>query len=234
MWKSLYLGYGQWAFSTDGKSLGYTDDSKFVDYLNMLIRLQDSGAVLSQQEEIARYRRAGVESRPIVTGKSAMESIWSNQLVALWTAAGESRTFKLNPLPRPKGGQPESYVHPSMFIAITSHSKHPKEAAIFIDFMTNDEEANKILLAERGVPISPKIQAAIAPLLTPPQVETQNYLALIETDSSPLPPPDPVSQTKLNDNLYVPQLIDPVLLKQTSPEDAMARFRKDATALLQS
>src|SRR5262249_2505049 len=26
LWKSLYLGYGQWGFSQDGKGLGYTDD----------------------------------------------------------------------------------------------------------------------------------------------------------------------------------------------------------------
>ena len=31
--------------------------------------------------------------------------------------------------------------------------------------MTNDVEANKILLGERGVPISPKIQDAIKPLV---------------------------------------------------------------------
>ena len=43
--------------------------------------------------------------------------------------------------------------------------------------------------------------------------------------------PDPV-QTKLNDNLFLPQLVDPVLLKQSSPEDAVGRFRKDATAML--
>ena len=38
-------------------------------------------------------------------------------------------------LPRPKGGQAENYLKPSQFISITSQSKHPKEAAMFIDFM---------------------------------------------------------------------------------------------------
>jgi len=33
LWKSLYLGLGQWAYSKDGKSLGYTDDAPFVAYL---------------------------------------------------------------------------------------------------------------------------------------------------------------------------------------------------------
>jgi multiple sugar transport system substrate-binding protein len=234
LWKSLYLGYGQWAFSTDGKSLGYTDDQKYVDYLKMVMRLQDAGVAPSQQEDIAQYRTTGVEATPIVPAKAAMQYMWSNQLVAAWTAAGADRKFKLIHLPRPKGGQAENYLKPSQFISITSTSKHPKEAAMFIDFMTNDVEANKILLGERGVPISPKIQDAIKPLLTPAQTETINYLAAVEKDNSPLPPPDPAVQTKLNDNLFWPQLVDPVLLKQISAEDAVGRFRKDATSLLQS
>ncbi len=235
MWKSLYLGYGQWGFSNDGKSLGYTDDSKFVDYLKMLMRLQDAGAITSQQEEIANYRSSSVEALPIVGGKSAMQYMWSNQLVAAWTAAGENRHFKLAMLPRPRDGtQAENYPKPSQFISITRNTKHPKEAAQFIDYITNDVEANKVLLGERGVPISPKIAEAIAPLLTPAQIETQDYLAIVAKEGSPLPPPDPAVQTNLDNNIFLPQLVDPVLLKQTTPEAGVAQFRKDATALLSS
>ena len=235
MWKSLYLGYGQWGFSVDGKSLGYSNDQPFIDYLKMLMRLQDAGAITPQQEEIASYRAGNVEALPIVSGKAAMQYLWSNQLVAAWTAAGENRHFKLNMLPRPKdGGKPENYLKPSQFISITRDSKHPKEAAMFIDFITNNVDANKILLGERGVPISPAIQEAIKPLLTPAQVETQEYVSFVEKNASPLPPPDPAVQTNLANNIYLPQLVDPVLLKQTPPETAVAQYRKDATTLLAS
>jgi multiple sugar transport system substrate-binding protein len=123
MWKSLYLAYGQWAFSTDGKSLGYQDDQKFVDYLKMLMRLQDAGAITGQQEEIASYRAGNVEALPIVSGKAAMQFLWSNQLVAVWKAAGDDRHFKLTMLPRPKDGtQAENYPKPSQFISITKNS----------------------------------------------------------------------------------------------------------------
>ena len=235
LWKSLYLGYGQWGFSADGKSLGYTNDQPFVDYLKMLMRLQEAGAITGQQEEIASFRAGNVEALPIVSGKAAMQYLWSNQLVAAWTAAGENRHFKLNMLPRPKdGGKPENYLKPSQFISITRDSKHPKEAAMFIDFITNNVDANKILLGERGVPISPAIQEAIKPLLTPAQVETQTYVSFVEKNASPLPPPDPAVQTSLANNIYLPQLADPVLLKQVQPESAVAQYRKDATALLAS
>ena len=105
---------------------------------------------------------------------------------------------------------------------------------MFIDFITNDIDANKILLGERGVPISPKVQEGIKSLLTPSQSEAQAFLSLLEKDSSPLPPPDPPALSKLEQNVYLPQLVDPVLFKKASPEEAMAAFRKDATALLAS
>ncbi len=235
LWKGLQLGFGQWAFTPDGKALGYSDDNRYIEYLKMLARLQDAGAIPSQQENIAQYRNQSIETRPLASGKSAMEYMWSNQLVAVWTAAGDARHLKLNTLPRAKGAtQSENYLKPSQFISVTTHSKHPKEAAQFIDYITNDVEANKVLLGERGVPISPKIQDAIKPLLTPAQIETQSYLSIIEKEGSPLPPPDPSVQGKLDQNIYLPQLVDPVLLKQAQPEAAVAQFRKDATTLLAS
>jgi multiple sugar transport system substrate-binding protein len=237
LWKGLYLGYGKWPFSADGKSLTLADadDQKYVEYLKMIMRLQEAGAAPQQQEDIAQYRTTSVESRPIVPGKAAMDYMWSNQLVAVWTAAGEQRKFKLAPLPRGEGAaQSQNYLKPSQFISITRDSKNPKEAAMFIDYMTNDVEANKVLLGERGVPISPAIQEAIKPLLTPAQIETQNYIALIEKEGTPLPPPDPAVVPKLDQNLFLPQLVDPVLLKQTSPEDAVAKFRKEAAQMVQT
>ena len=71
---------------------------------------------------------------------------------------------------------------------------------------------------------------------SPRSAETSNQLRsqmrFRVNASSSLPPPDPAAQTSLANNVYLPQLVDPVLLKQTPPESAVAQFRKDATALL--
>ena len=81
--------------------------------------------------------------------------------------------------------------------------------------MTNNVDANKILLGERGVPISPKIADAIKPLLTPAQVETQDYLGIVVQQASPLPPPDPTVETEPGEQHLSAAAVDPVLLKQT-------------------
>jgi multiple sugar transport system substrate-binding protein len=234
LWKSLYLGYGKWGFSQDGKSLGYDDDKPLIEYFKMLLRLQEASAIPSVQDEITQWRTASVEARPIVSKKAAIDYMWSNQIVAVWTAAGADRKLRLHSLPRPQGGSSENYYKPSQFISITSQSKHPKEAAMFVDFITNDVDANKILLGERGVPIAPAVLEAIKPLSTPAQVEVIDYMTRLQADIAPLPPPDPAAQPKLIDNIYMPQLVDPVLLGKAKPEDAVAQFRKDANALLQS
>jgi len=235
MWKSLHIGLGEWTYSSDNKALGYADDAPFINYLKMLGRLQDAGAITPQQEEIDKYRSGNVEALPIVKGAAAMQYLWSNQLVAVWKAAGDRRHFKLAMLPRPvASGKAESYVKPSQFISITKDSKHPREAAQFIDFLTNNVDANAILLGERGVPISPAIQTAIKDQLTPAQLEAQNYVALVEKSGSPLPRPDPAVEQQLEQQVYLPRVIDPVLLKQAQAEDAVAQFRKDASTLLAS
>ena len=132
-----------------------------------------------------------------MTGEAAMNYVWSNQIVAIQTAAGEERNFVPYELPRPEGGQSANYVKPSQFWSITSQSEHPKEAAMFIDFFTNSVEANEVLLAERGVPISSEVREALKPLLGKSQLAMFDYLDYVVTDSSPIPPADPVGHADI-------------------------------------
>ncbi|MCP4404150.1 MAG: extracellular solute-binding protein, partial [bacterium] len=82
LWKSLYLGLGQWAYSADGKALGYTDDQPLVDYMNMIMRLEKAGAIPTHAEDVGEFWPKGIEGQPIVSGKAAMVYMWSNQIIA--------------------------------------------------------------------------------------------------------------------------------------------------------
>ena len=231
MWKSVYIGRGQWVFARDGRSIAVTDDGPFVEHLKMLLRLHKAGALPSRQQEISEYHD-NIEAQPIVAGKAAMSYQWSNQVVAEAAAAGERRRFKVTHLPRPKGGRPSNYLKPSQFFSITSHSKHPKEAAAVIDFFTNSIDANRVLLAERGVPIAPKVQEALRPLLQPVDLETFRYVARVQTDSSPLPPPDPRNEGAFENNVYTPLVIDAVLLRKITPEEGARVLRAEGNKVL--
>ena len=231
IWKSVYIGHGTWVFTPDGRSIAAVDDRPFVDHLKMLVRLQTAGALPSRQQEISDYHD-NIEAQPIVQARAAMSYQWSNQAVAEAAAAGAGRTFRLTHLPRPQGGRASNYLKPSQFFSITSHSKHPREAAAFIDFFTNSVEANRILRAERGVPIAPKVQEALKPLVTPAELETFRYVARVQTDSSPLPPPDPPNEGVLETNVYTPLVIDAVLLGRLSPEEGAKILRTEGNKVL--
>ncbi|GIK75266.1 MAG: ABC transporter substrate-binding protein [Chloroflexota bacterium] len=231
LWKNVYLSLGQWVYSEDGTALGYEDDQPFIDYLNMVKRLQDAGVTQTREQELATGG-GSVETDLIVTGRSAMTFLWSNQIVALANAAGEGRNFILLPMPRPEGGASANYLKPSMFFSITSQARHPKEAAMFIDFFTNNIEANETLMAERGVPISSEVRTALEPMLDVSQKQMFDYIASIESSVSPIPPPDVAGHADVINNVYWPLAIDPFLFGQISVEEAMRIFRAEANAVL--
>jgi multiple sugar transport system substrate-binding protein len=188
--------------------------------------------MLSREDELAQFTGVGPENDPIVTGKSAMAIYWSNQITAIQNAAGEDRNFVLIHLPRPEGGQPSNYLKPSMFFSITKQGKNPDEAAKFISYFINDVEANKALLAERGVPVSTEVQKALEPLLDKPQKSSFEYVARVEADSSPIRPPDPAGHGDIVANVWFPEVIDPIMFGQITPEEGAANLRTMANEIL--
>jgi multiple sugar transport system substrate-binding protein len=235
LWGSIYFSAGQWRYSPDGARIGYESDKPLVDYLGMLLRLQKANALIPRADELAGYNMEtqGVEVAPMVGRKAAMAYMWSNQVVAVWKAAGgEERTFTLMPLPRLPGGKSANYLKASQFWSVTTQAKYPKEAAMFIDFFTNSVEANEILLAERGVPIAGKVRQALVPKLGRSQVEMFAYLDRVAKDVQPIPPPDPPGHTELVKNVFVPRVMDPVAYGRLQPEKGAALLRQEVNSIL--
>jgi len=234
IWGALYLSAGQWRYTADGSKIGYESDKPLVDHFNMLLRLQKAGAMTPRADELASFNMdTSVELAPVVTRKAAMAYFWSNQVVAVWKAAGgDERNFVLHPLPRVPGGKSANFIKPSQFFSVTTQAKQPKEAAMFIDFITNSIEANEALLAERGVPISSKVQKALLPLLGRSQAEMFAYLDRVSKDVQPIPPPDPPGHVDIVKNVYIPQVVDPVAYGKLEPDKAAALLRQEANAIL--
>ncbi|WP_282935856.1 extracellular solute-binding protein [Paenibacillus sp. RC67] len=212
-------------YSADGTSLGYTDDKAFVDYFKRYQKMYDSGYLLSL-DKLAQ-KKSTPEDDEMVLGNAFGSFAWSNQYVA-WSAAAKRNT-ELIPIPGPNGKK-GLFLKPSMGFSITKNSKQKEEAAKFIDFFTNDIDANKIIKGERGVPISSKVKEALKPSLTPAEAKVFDYVAWAETNSSPMDPPNPVGSVEVEKLLK--DLSEQILYKKISVEDAAAKFRKDANAIL--
>lgn len=235
IWRSMYLGRGLWAYAADGKSLGYpeSEDALFTGQMKLARRLLAAGAMIPYSEIVAA-RSKSVEDDWIVKGRSAVTFLWSNQVVAVWTAAGiDTRRFVLRPLPRigPAAGS-SNYMKQSGFFSITKAARRPETAARLLDLFTNSVEANRILLAERGVPVAARVREAVKPLLPVPQQAVFDYLGRVEKNAAEVPPPDPVGNTDLINNVFIPQVVDPVMYGVLAPEEGMRKLRREAARIL--
>jgi len=198
----------------------------------MILRLQEAGAIPTLAEEI-EVESLGPESQFIVSGQAAMDWLaGSNQLVAIWEAAGEDSSFKIMPVPRAVRGKQGLSIRPSQFEAVTVHSENPETAAMFLDFFVNDVEANKVLNAERGVPINTVVLDALKSEAAPAQAAIYDYMARLGQDSAPLPPLDPLGVEDIRTNVYYPEFTDPVRYGAITPEEGVKVLREKSDEIL--
>jgi multiple sugar transport system substrate-binding protein len=122
------------------------------------------------------------------------------------------------------------YIKPSMFASISASTEYKKESATLIDFMTNNIDANRIMMGERGVPISSVIREALKPALNETEQAIFALLDYSQSHSSPISKPDPEGAGEVVTLLQ--ELEEQVLYGRITPAAAASQFRKDATDIL--
>lgn len=145
-----------------------------------------------------------VEQEPLVYGTNPETMSWcafyySNQLTAMMNAAPEGMEIGMTTWPSADPVKSD-YLKPSQFFAVTVDSKNPEEAAKVLNFITNSEECNNVLLGERGVPISSVVADAIAPQMSEGDQEVIRYINEVVTpNSSTINPPAPDGASEVYD-----------------------------------
>lgn len=221
--------HGQTLYSEDGTKLAYEDDKLFEEFFTMELELVKEGVIARPD---VRMEIKSPEDELIITQKAPMAGgihSNSNQIIAMTAAA--NRPIKMAMFPKHKDQVQEGhYLKPSMFFSVTSSSSNPDAAVKFIDYFINDVEGNKILMAERGVPISAKVREALMPLLDEPQKQMFEYIDLIIENSSPIDPPEPVGHPEVDKILK--NLEEQILYEQITPAEAAKVFREKANEIL--
>jgi len=230
---AFILSTGQTTWSADRTTFGWDDTAPVVEYFARIKRMMDYGAIPSadMQADVVAASPSHEQS-PIIRGEEAIRYQWSNQVVSLFNAAGEGRNFVLQSLPREAGGRSANYLKPSMFFSITEGCETVDEAAMFIDYFTNNLDANDVLFAERGVPIAPAVLEHLSEMADETNVAIFDFIAHVSEDASPIPPPPPAGYTDINTNVFGPMFVDPVLYGMISPEEGVEIFREEAQAIL--
>ncbi|WP_434740602.1 ABC transporter substrate-binding protein [Micromonospora sp. SH-82] len=160
---------------------------------------------------------AGLDQSGTATNTSAFATWWNTQLTSLAAASGQN--LKLLRLPG-EAANAGAYYKPSMFWSVSARSKHPAEAALFVDFLANDQQAAEVLLTDRGVPANPKIRTAITPKLTATDKAAAEFLDTVTVSEPPRVTPNGASGIEG----ILKRHTEEVLFGRMTPQQAAERF----------
>ena len=126
-------------------TLGFTQEH-LVNTFNYLLELQDNGT-LQPVEETSLYK-APLENPAWISGKVGMMHAMPSTLSIFETDGVE---LDVAAVPVAKGATDTGVVSgPPQFLVVSNNSEHPEEAAKFIDYFFNSEEAVTALGTSRG------------------------------------------------------------------------------------
>lgn len=176
-----------------------------------------------------------VEQDPLVYGNDPGRRSWvsmkfTSQLTAL-QKVNKDADLELAPWPS-SNLKKANYVKPGMFFSISKSCKNPKLAAEYIDFYTNNEQAVKAMLTDRGLPIASESLKAITPMLSPEEKKVITFMNdVVIPQSSAINPPSPASAATVNTQT-LPQIEEALLYRKINAEGAAKQFEDEANSSL--
>lgn len=210
-------------YNEAGDGLGFNEEV-LVDYFDWVQTMVVDDAAPSH-DIMMSYIEGG--NSMVQEGTSAVQTAASNQLIGIQ----QGTDFELDVAILPSlDGVHANYIRPSMSWSITEHANESDAAAQFIDFMTNNLEANEVLQAERGVPISSSVRDHLSEDLSDATRKTFDYLELVSeytTDADPIAPP---GETEVRGAFS--RVIESLKYEQVTPEEAAEQFMNEAENIL--
>lgn len=130
------------------------------------------------------------------TGRAAITFAYSNQ-IGSYAAGTNGATVEI--LPPPSSTDVSGVaVLPSQFWAIAAETKHPEASALLVNWLLNEPEPAKKILANRGLQFNPDILAVVKPLLAPADAQSADYLEKV-LEFGVVAPPQPAGGSILNE-----------------------------------
>ncbi|GAA4158180.1 sugar ABC transporter substrate-binding protein [Gryllotalpicola daejeonensis] len=163
------------------------------------------------------------------TGKAAITFAYSNQVGAYTQGLNGANVELVSPPTDTKNSGVS--VLPSQFWAISAQSKHPAQAALLVNYMLNDTDAAKVILADRGLQFNDKVLKVVEPLLDPNSAQGAKYIQdVLKTGVvAPIQPAGAENETQLAQRTE-----SDILFNKTSDTDGSQKFVDELTQDLAS
>lgn len=240
---NIQYGTAQEIFSywcrSDGKILFNTGKvDATADELTKYFKIYEDGESegwMVAPTVFAEITIGSVEQDPLVYGdtpenQSWCTFCWSNQYVAMLNASKDTQDLQMTTWPSPDP-QKSDFLKPSQFFSVSADAKDPKAAAAFINWLTNSEDANDILLGERGIPMNSEIADKVSEQLTEDDQKTYTFVnEVVAKNCSDINPPYPDGYTEAGKILNT--ILEAVCYGQETAEQAGQDLVDQATAVL--
>ena len=170
-----------------------------------------------------------VEMKPIVDGSVWNDFSWSNQAGAIAGAAGKELGIAMYPT-KSDAVQNPMYLMPSMLLSVAESSPHKREAVEFINWFINSEEANEIMLGERGIPINTEITEHLESMVDESNAAIFSYVSDVAQVATAIDAPDPAASYQIE--AIANTMSESIRAGELSAEDAATAFVARAEELL--
>ncbi|MEO3751974.1 sugar ABC transporter substrate-binding protein [Streptomyces sp. B6B3] len=193
------------------------DPDLLASYWHRTLDFIDSGAAPSVAQ-IIEGDGLPLDQVSVVTGKSAMSFIPAGQFIAYQSAAPD---FNYDLANWPTDGDTREgfqYLKPSMYWSAASTTEHPAEAALLIDFLTNDTRVAELFGLDRGEPGNPAFREAAEPHLDDAGRESLAFTEAMADEVGDTPPIIPNGASDID--ALLKRYYQQVLFGDASPEDA--------------
>lgn len=216
---------GKALYAADGALAFETADAR--DWFALWQDMRSAGACVPA--DVQATDQNTVETSMLVQGRAATAFGLANAIGPTRNAMPDTVELAAYPLIDDASG-PGHYLRPATRVSISSKTADPDLAVDFLAFFTQNIEAAKILGAERGIPVDPAIQEAIAPLISPAESASVEYIASIPDYLGTLPPQSPPGAGEVTDLLL--EISQQVAFEAMSPEDGASALLSGAEGIL--
>ena len=184
-------------------------------YFASVKRIQDAGATQNIADAVTDI---GKENYPFSKGEAATIFTVTDSYTTY--AAVLKDNFGAVPMRVLPGAAATKamFVKPSQFLSIAATTEKVEEAAKFINYWVNDEQANLFIAGRRGVPINPDIATIVGQSLSEESMLVFDYMNLMAGYASDLYAPDPQAHGEIADEYN--RQVQAVLYGKSTPEEA--------------
>lgn len=216
---------GKDLFTEDGK-VGY-DKEDVVAWWNMWDDLRKKD-LIPDAATGNEFANAPLEANMFVTGVTAIGQFPANQ-INLYQEQFDNGEIRMVRIPTMAGAPNGEYIE-GAYLSIAEKSKHPEEAAMFIDFFINSEKAVELFKVQQGPPAGTKMSTLVMDLIDPAEARAVEFIQ----KTVPLGRPAPYAPAGNNEVVQAfEDNAEAIAYGQKTVEQAAEDFMKQAESILQ-